>query len=399
MKRIAAVLISVIILLCGCGTQPQDKPESTDAESSGKTDIQREMAGVWITYNEIKNMALDEGGFSKAFDEAAKKCRDLGITDIFLHTRAFCDSIYPSRIFPQAEYFGGADALKTAVDICHGYGMKIHAWINPYRVSTASADINTLPDASPAKKFLTDDDPSNDNDVCFTENGIFLNPSGVHAKLLVLSGIREILDNYDVDGIHFDDYFYPTVSADFDKTSYENYTRETSLPLTLEDWRRQNVNALLNACYCAVKQKGKDILFGVSPAADIDRCYNTLFADIEGWIGGGYIDYIMPQLYFGFEYPVTRFCFDNLLEVWLDKVRNKNVAIYCGLANYKIGTDKSPDNEEWNKYDDIIARQISLLRSKNVNGFVLFSYSSVFDESELNTRQLNKIKGELKNPR
>ena len=117
-----------------------------------------------------------------------------------------------------------------------------------------------------------------------------------------------------------------------------------------------------------------------------------MFADVEGWAHGGYVDYIMPQLYFGFEYPKSEFCFDKLLPVWQAMLEDTNAALYVGLANYKIGTQNEPDKAEWNEKNDIIARQIALLRETKTDGFVFFSYSSLFSENKLNAEQTQKIK-------
>ena len=383
MKKVFCVILAICMLFLssGCRGNEENKDEK--------------MIGVWVTYSELKSFATSKSGFENEFSLAVQRCKKLGINNMFVHVRAFCDAAYNSKYFPKCEYFGDTDALAVMVRECHKNGIKIHAWINPYRVSN-SPDKSLLPENSPARAYLEDADTSNDKNVCITDGGIYLNPASSQVRRLILCGIREILDNYKVDGIHFDDYFYPTVDAKFDEASYKEYADSTENPLWLEDWRRQNVNTLLNSCYCAVKQAGSDILFGVSPAADINRCYNTLFADIEGWLGGGYVDYIMPQLYFGFEYPKESFRFDALLVKWLDIIQNKPAVLYCGLANYKIGTDTPADKEEWNKYDDIIARQIEMLCQNGVRGFAFFSYTSLFNECELNRIQMNKIERELK---
>ncbi len=387
MKRISALMLCfLLIFLGGCKTKEQNPavlPQNTE----------REMVGVWISFSEIKEMCLSAEGFASAFKKATEDCKNIGINTIFLHVRPFCDSIYKSEYFPLAEYAeaSGGDILKIAIEIAEGADISVHAWINPYRVSTSTTDINALPDGSPARKWRNDEKEDNDDNVCITENGIYLNPAKNEVKRLILDGVREILDNYSVGGIHMDDYFYPTTDAAFDFQAYENYKTSVSMPLELGDWRRKNVNGLLNSVYCAVKAKSSDLVFGVSPAADIERCYNTLYADVKGWIGGGYIDYIMPQLYFGFEYPKEEFRFHNLLESWGQLTENSFVKFYCGLSYYKVGTENEPDKAEWNNYDDILSRQILLLRENGADGFVFFSYSSLVSENQLNKTQLTKI--------
>lgn len=381
MKKLLCAILA-LCFLCGCKSAPQETKNE-------------KFIGVWITYGEIKAMAQSPAGFQNEAETAVKRCKAIGINNIFFHVRAFCDAVYESRYFPKCEYLKDTDALSVMVKLCHRNGIKLHAWINPYRVSTTSNDCKLLPENSPARRFYESSNKSDHINVCMTENSIYLNPAGAGARRLILAGVREIIENYDVDGIHFDDYFYPTTAADFDKASYEEYAKTAEFPLSLENWRRQNVNTLLYVCYCAIKQKNGNILFGISPAADIDRCYNSLFADVEGWLNGGYVDYILPQLYFGFEYPNERFRFDNLLIKWLDTVSGK-AELYCGLANYKIGTDSKADKAEWNTKTDIIARQIDLMSDYGISGFAFFSYSSLFSGAELNRRQLNNIKREVK---
>jgi len=138
------------------------------------------------------------------------------------------------------------------------------------------------------------------------------------------------------------------------------------------------------------------LLFGVSPAADIDRCYNSLYADVEAWLDGEYIDYMMPQLYFGFEYPIEKFTFDSLLTLWLDMAGDRKADLYVGLGNYKTGTASKPDSVEWSANTDIIARQIQRLYENNVKGFAFFSYSSLFGEEDLQKKQTENIVKKLK---
>lgn len=381
MKRVLTAILC-LILCCGCSDTAKKQDEKIT-----------ETVGMWITYSELSAMSRSSGGFAAAFTEAVEKAKQCGINTLFVHTRAFCDAVYKSDIFPRAAYIeAGTDALGVMTDIAHQNGLTLHAWINPYRVSTSVTDISALPDGSPAKIWLTDSDPNNDRNVCITEGGIYLSPASPDVKKLILEGVREIIENYDVDGIHIDDYFYPTTEALIDEAFYSEYTQSVAEPIPLEHWRRKNVSSLVNSIYCTVKAHDNGLRFGVSPAADLDRCYNTLYADIEGWIGGGYIDYIMPQLYFGFEYPDQNFRFDNLLTKWLDLTEGKGVELYIGLANYKIGTDSVPDAAEWGRDTDIIARQIDLIRENGGRGFVFFSYSSLFSENELNKQQYNNIK-------
>ncbi len=376
--RLAAAFILSAALLCGCAAE---NPEPYK---------RAETVGVWLTYSEIEAMILSENGFESELTVAAENMKGLGINTLYFHTVAFCDAVYPSRIYPLREALEGKDTdiLKTAVDIAHKNGIKIHAWINPYRVSTKTGDVNALGEGYSEKGIA---ECLKENHIGVTESGIYLNPASALVRQTVISAVREIIGGYAVDGIHFDDYFYPTASEEFDKAAFDEYLKSAENPLTLEEWRRVNVNSLIMGVYNAVKTQNKALLFGISPAADLDTNYNTLFADVEGWLGGGYIDYIIPQLYFGFEHPIDNFKFENLLTRWLDLSGGK-AQLLIGLAAYKAGTDQQPDNIEWQNDNTIIAREIELSRQNGVGGFVFFSYSSLVSDSPYNLEQLKNIK-------
>lgn len=368
LKAVAAILICLILV--ACSAPPETAVKSGD-----------ELIGVWVTYSEINNMILSERGFEAEFTTAAEKCADMGINTLFFHTVAFGDAVYSSEIYPFTEPLSSSktDILSLAVDIAHKNGLEIHAWLNPYRISTKTADLKEI--IGNYEGYRLGEVLSGDA-VAFTENGIYLNPASASARGVITAAVREIINNYAVDGIHFDDYFYPTTIPQFDETLYKEYLKGNNSPLTREEWRRVNVNLLIQGVGSVIRAKG-GLRFGISPAADLDYCYNTLFADVEGWLGGKYIDYIIPQLYFGFEYPTERFRFENLLTAWLDLAEEKT-DLYIGLAAYKAGTEQEPDRAEWQNDNTIIARQIELIRANEMKGFVFFSYSSLFSDNPSN---------------
>ncbi|MBO5726517.1 MAG: family 10 glycosylhydrolase, partial [Clostridia bacterium] len=157
MRKIAVIIVSVCLLLCGCTTSEPPKTTNQNTEL---------LKGIWITYNELSSFSSSSQGFVLAFEEAVVKAKNIGINTFFVHTRAFCDAVYNSELFPFANYItSDSDALKSMIDICHQNDIEFHAWINPYRVSTASNDVNTLTDTSPAKQWLTDDNVENDKNI------------------------------------------------------------------------------------------------------------------------------------------------------------------------------------------------------------------------------------------
>ena len=360
MKKILCFLMTVLLLLFwGC------RPIDTSFEQE-KQEIY--INGAWITYSELDKML--ENDFKSEFEKVIKNCKKREITDVFVHTVPFCDAYYNSKIYPKraSVLTKDYDILKYMIDECHKNNIKFHAWINPYRVRTADNNMQLLPDGSPAKKWENTPNIS-------TANGIFLNPASSEVRALIIDGVREIINDYDVDGVHFDDYFYPTTDESFDKLSYQQYCNNTTTPLSLADFRRANVNALISGVYTAVKFKDKNIIFSISPSASIQENYNQQYADVSSWCKGEVVDYIIPQLYFGFEYPDPKYNFENLLKEWKDVINNTSVKLLIGLAAYKINTTLQPDSTEWAQGADIIKRQIEICeKDVKVSGYVYFSY-------------------------
>ncbi len=377
MKKILILCLTVLCLISasGCG-------RNTNSQN-----------GVWITYYELDIML--KGDFKREFAKVIENCKELQIGNLYIHTRAFGDSLYKSDYFPLNESVKkyDYDIFAYILDECRKEGLKVHAWINPYRISSSTTNIEEIDHLSPAFKWLTDENVDNDSNVGFA-SGIYLNPASVQVKNLVLDGIRELIVKYEVDGIHFDDYFYPTKKEDFDKICFQKYKVETVDPLSLADWRRNNVNSLISECYKVIKYADSNIIFSISPTASVTQNYNNLYADVELWIEKGYVDEIIPQLYFGFEYSDESFRFDNLLEEWKAVCeRNSEVKLKIGLACYKAKPTLEADIAEWSQNNDIIARQAKICDGDmDVGGYLLFSYSSLFGAENEFTKQRENLK-------
>ena len=377
---------------------------NADSENNSAKDT--EFRAVWISYYELDGRGKDADAFRQMIAQMFDKVKGTGLNTVVVHIRANSDAFYPSAYFPWSEYAAGRqgqdpgyDPLAIMIEEAHGRGLALHAWLNPYRVSNKSSDLLALSETNPARVWLTDDDPSNvDWAVCW-ENGIYYNPGVMSVQKLILDGVREILDIYDVDGIHFDDYFYPTTAEAFDSAAYGRYKEQAgALALPLGDWRRANVNGLMQAVYRLAEEKG--VPFGISPSAHVssdgsDKNYNELYADIARWMASpGYIHYIAPQLYFGFSYPKEAFRVDRLADTWLSLPRAAGVKLYIGLPAYKIGTEDAGSNE-WKEKDDILARQLSLLRQKKADGFLLYSYDSLVSDDPLFKAQISNLQALL----
>ncbi len=379
MKKVLIVL-SVALILCSCVKKPTvDKPLAVGS-------------GVWISYYDLEDILKSEKEFKNKYKEVIENCKEFGIENLYLHTRAFGETLYPSRYFPILESVKnyGFDVLDYMVTESRKNGLKVHAWINPYRISS-NTNIENLNKQSIVYKWLKDSEKA--QNVGFA-NGIYLNPASTQVRSLVLKEIRELITKYNIDGIHFDDYFYPTQNLDFDKVSFEGYKAECENPLSLADYRRENVNALISSCNTLIKNVNNNIVFSISPTASITNNYEKLYADVETWIKHNFVDEIIPQLYFGFEYPDKAFCFENLFEEWINLVnKNTDVKLKIGLGTYKAKPTLEADKNEWENNSDIIARQVKICESDSrISGYVYFSYSSLFGQEIEYKAQREKIK-------
>lgn len=356
------------------------------------TSDEAEMRGLWVSYISLDMNGTDysENAFRNIFTDIADSAKELGCNALFVHIRAFCDAFYKSEIFPSTHILWGEqgkeatyDALKIMCEICKKENLEIHAWINPYRVAT---DITNLE--------LADNNPyiiDNTLGVEY-ENSVYLNPAKKDARKLILDGVKEVITNYKVDGIHFDDYFYPTDDEDFDKAQYNQYLKGCSSEsdaMPLIEWRKNNVNMLIAEVYRLIKSHDKNIMFGISPQGNIANDLN-MGADVKSWCEyAGYVDYICPQLYYSLENPALKF--EAGLNQWLDFDLHQNLKFYAGLALYKAGTDA--DEGTWATYDNILAKELEIIRSKNLEGFILYDYEAL--KSENAKDELNNFKSRL----
>ena len=394
-KKIVPIIVSVIAMLsviCISSFTREKPPKKQNdinniaaLSSKATTDTpesDEEMRGVWVSYMELSmenESSKTQKAFEDKFTEIAQKCRESGFNTLIVQVRPFCDALYKSSYFPWSHILTGTqgenpqyDALQIMCDICKENNLKIHAWINPYRVSS-----NETP------KKLSDNNPyiKNSEIGIKTDNGIFLDPSNETAQQLISDGVKEIAENYDVDGIQFDDYFYPTEDESFDKKQYEAYIEKYGKDnsMSLDNWRMQNVNTLICKVYRTIKSVDSSVEFGISPQGNIGN-NDGLYADVKSWCTcKGFADYICPQIYFSLENPALTF--EDCLDSWTSLDFDENVKLYVGLGGYKAGNGEY-DEETWLLSDSILADEYDILRNnKSVRGFMLYSYNSLEDDT------------------
>ena len=293
----------------------------------------------------------------------------------------FADAFYPSDIFPSSAYIaseqGGAlpfDVFGLIAERAKLKGLSVHAWINPLRLMTTS-EIASVDSSYPIKSWYNSSQ-FNGKFVVNVNSRLYLNPAYEDVRNLIVNGITEVASNYDIDGVHFDDYFYPTTSSSFDSAAYA----DSGKVLSLANFRRDNINKLVKQSYNAVKAVDSEMLFGISPAGDIDHNMYTLYADVKTWCQNtGYIDYITPQIYWGFENTYSPF--DEVLPKWNSLVTADGVDLIVGLQIYKAAGDNltTEDGNEWSNNTDILARSVNLtFSSSKANGICLYGLTSTY---------------------
>lgn len=388
------ILISVIAVSASTHVKaPSDvnNPTPTKAVSTTDTvqkamatadsiDVDDEMRGVWVTYMELdmqNEKDKSKKSFEEKFNKIADKCKDSGFNTLIVQVRPFCDALYKSEYFPWSHILTGTqgknpgyDALEIMCDISKKNNLKIHAWINPYRI-IGNETPNNLSENNP---YSMDKSLGKK-----TENGIYFDPSNTQAQKLIIDGIQEIVENYNVDGIQFDDYFYPTQNENFDKEEYESYVEKAgeNNSMNLDNWRTANVNMLVCQAYRTVHNTKDNVVFGISPQGNINN-NDGLYADVKTWCNcKGFIDYICPQIYFSLTNPALTF--ENSLQSWCDIEYYEGVKLYVGLAGYKAGTDD--DENSWLDDNNILAQEYNIVKSnKRASGIMLYSYSSIENE-------------------
>lgn len=296
--------------------------------------------GMWLSCFEYEEAGLynqSEAGFKKSCKTIFKTLKKYGFNTIYFHVRPFDDSIYPDSSFKWCKWLSDEpldyDALQILINTAHNYDISFHAWINPYRITTEKI-------YDPASDSTTDH---------------------------IISGVKEIIENYDVDGIHFDDYFYPSVSPG--KQFYD-------VP---EDERMEHVNNMVSKVYSTIKNYDPDIIFGISPAGNVEYA-ESIGCDLDTWLTeDGYVDYIAPQIYWSDDYmsgKKSKTLFTDRFEQWAD-IGLGNIPVYPGLALYRGGM-KSNVDRGWKKRTDNIAKQVKLCDFYDCNGYIFFSYTYLF---------------------
>lgn len=380
------ILIIILVLFIGMYMFYYMKKKE-DNNIINKFEEDRYVFISYIDYSYLKGK--DENILKEEINKMVLNIKENNFNGIILQVRAFSDAIYYSKIFSPSLHIVNnendklkLDMLDYFIKLSHENNIKLIAWINPYRIRSNN-DISSISGNNIINKYLNTSSVE-------IKNGIYFNPAKDEVLDLIINGVLEIVKNYDVDGILYDDYFYPSKTCDLN--DYKLYKINGGLK-SLEDFRRDNINKLIRKTYEKIKEVNSDVLFGISPSGNMNNNYNAEYLDINYLIENKIVDFIMPQIYYGFDN--TNLPFVNTVNSWSNLVKDTNIKFYVALALYKSGLEdkyaKTGINE-WINNNDIISKQIIVSRNTyNYEGFSIFRYDYLFNSKKDNKQLLDEV--------
>lgn len=355
--------------------------------------ISDDMKGVWVAtvYNldYPSSPTTDMSILKNEIKTMLTNIYEMGYNAVFFQVRPSADAFYKSSIFPWSKYLTGKsglapendfDPLTFLVEEAHKLGIEVHAWINPYRITkNGDEEYLAISSSSPAKK-------NPEYVVKYSDGNYYFNPGIPEVRKIVVDGAVEIVLNYQIDGIHMDDYFYPGTSFE-DTETYNKYGKGFS---NIGDWRRNNVDLLIKEMNEAIHKANKNVSFGISPFAiwmnsstnslgsntNGTESYNSHYADTRKWVQNNWIDYIAPQIYWEVGHKSADYA--KLLAWWNDVANGSKTKLYIGLANYKsVGVSSK---SVWYRGKEI-EKQLKLNDTYiNVAGEIHYRYSSMLSD-------------------
>lgn len=299
-----------------------------------------EMRAAWIsTVHNIdfpktkNNVTAQKNEYIAILD----KLKSIGLNTVVVQVRPKADALYESDINPWSDVltgtqgkYPGYDPMEFMIEEAHKRGMEFHAWLNPYRVTTSGTDVNALDPNHPARK--------NPKMVFAYNNALYYDPASKDVQNHIADTVKEIVQKYKVDAIHFDDYFYP------DKYPLPDGEDKDG---PVANQRRKNVNDMVSLVSSTIKKTNPNVKFGISPigiwknnypdktgsATKGNESYYAVYADTRTWIKNGWIDYVVPQIYWNIGHDAADY--KVLVEWWANEVKGTGVDLYIGQGIYK----------------------------------------------------------------
>ena len=355
-----------------------------------------ELRGVWVAT--IRNLDFPLCGSQAEFQQRVRtlmrSLAEANFNAVFFQVRPSCDAFYPSRLNPWSRYLtgkegrppgNGFDPLQFLIDEAHRNKLEFHAWLNPYRVTGATDLSKKAVLAALAPENFARKHPEL---VMETMAGQFrkltLDPGEPAVRDFITATVLELMNNYALDGIHFDDYFYPEGMPE--RADRSTWLRRNPEKLPLDDWRRGNVDQLVRSLHEKIaafnRASGRKVRFGISPAGvwrnrksdpagsltAAHESYALQYADTRRWVKSGWLDYIAPQLYWHFNHDSAAYA--ALCDWWCDTVRGTRTDLYIGHGVYRLG------EKEWNR-DELYHQLLYNQKHPEIKGSILFSWRSL----------------------
>jgi uncharacterized repeat protein (TIGR02543 family) len=354
-----------------------------------------ELRGMWVATVFNLNMPLhtSEVQYKNAYNQVIQKIKDANMNAIFFQVRPMNDAFYHSELAPFSRYLTGVegfspgwDVMSYMIETAHAHGIEFHAWLNPYRVANSDQDKQTMLNGLHVNNFAR----QNPHLVVaghYTGSvyPYILNPGEPDVKNYIENVVLEIIENYNVDGIHFDDYFYPYSGMSDDQSTYNQYKLPNQ---SIEDFRRENVNTVVRNIKHTIDDfnevNEKEIRFGISPfgiwasrfvipdgsntAAGNMSSYARQYADSKRWVEEGWVHYIAPQIYWRFSHTTAPYA--DLVDWWADVTRGTGVDLLIGQAIYSASLGGWPTEE--------IGLQIKYnQKHPEIKGVIMYSYAYI----------------------
>ena len=385
---------------------------------------EEDLRAAWVS--NVANIDTPRGLGIEEYKECLRKliktAASYNMNALIFQVRPTNDAYYPSKLNPWSRFITGVegkdpgfDVLQFVISEAEKYGIRIHAWMNPYRVGTESIEkygskeayLDTLSEGNFARVHK-------EHTILDGTNKVILSPSHPEVIKFVTDTVMEVVNNYDVDSVHIDDYFYPYAKIP-EELEYEDYIKyRDNENQSMDDFRRNNVDKMIKSIHDAMKKsfnkKGKKVEFGISPFAiyrshisidpetgwekgsyhskEVLQCYLGLYSDIYKWMKEGWIDYVVPQLYFPFERKDVTY--HDLTKWWASIAKETNTKLYTGNAIYQMG---NPDKPEWQNPDEIKNQLIFNSQFENIKGTIFFTFRDFYEgNNEIKNQALKTIK-------
>jgi len=353
----------------------------------------------WVS--NVVNIDLPTTKDVKAYKDAVIKMLDTALeynlTAIFFQVRTTNDAFYASKLNPYSRFLTGKEGLEPPFDVMNFVinetkkrDLEFHAWCNPYRVSmghkgSVESYYETCDDLNFAKQ-------NQDLTLVDTNGQIILNPTKEAVKQFIVDSMIEITEQYDIDGIHFDDYFYPYAGLNEKHNDQADYEARTDQSQTLGDFRRMHVTDVIKRVHQAIKQVNPNVRFGVSPfgiwmnkindsrGSNTDKAcsqsYDNQYADTYTWVKNAYVDYVVPQIYWEFGHKIAPHA--DILKWWVDLCKDSKVELYIGHAAYRLGQEGEFENPQ-----EVVNQLKFANQHETVKGNVFFTYKNFIETNEV----------------